>query len=156
MNCRAGRNIWMLGGLSFTKGVHVRMSSFYDVTRRRWRDAFPLPKGSFANVDCCLLTVGVDNKAFSFADRLIYDRWIMWWSPTDTETGSLTASTESRRNSRQAHVTMVDRFKLQSWWWSTGSNYSYDYHRQYVCSFFWFYSLTTSQFWRQCGTHQQQ
>ncbi|XP_025105557.1 kelch-like protein 9 [Pomacea canaliculata] len=73
-----GRNIWMLGGLSFTKGVHVRMSSFYDVTRRRWRDAFPLPKGSFANVDCCLLTVGVDNKAFSFADRLIYDRWIMW------------------------------------------------------------------------------
>ncbi|KAL8620028.1 hypothetical protein ACOMHN_015310 [Nucella lapillus] len=73
-----GRNIWTLGGLSFTKGTSIRMVTYYDIKRRRWRDAFPLPEGSFTNVDCVILGIPASNKDFSSVDRFLYDRWILW------------------------------------------------------------------------------
>ena len=76
--CRAGRHIWTLGGLSYAKGLSVKMVSYYDVKRRRWRDAFPLPEGSFTNLHCVLLSVPAGNRDFCCDDRFLYDRWILW------------------------------------------------------------------------------
>nr|KAG5696971.1 hypothetical protein BaRGS_008433 [Batillaria attramentaria] len=73
-----GRNIWVIGGMSYTKGISTKMVCYYDIKRRRWRDAFPLPEGSFANLDCCLLQIPADNKDYCFMDRYLYDRWILW------------------------------------------------------------------------------
>ncbi|KAK7483549.1 hypothetical protein BaRGS_00025223 [Batillaria attramentaria] len=73
-----GRNIWVIGGMSYSKGISTKMVCYYDIKRRRWRDAFPLPEGSFANLDCCLLQIPADNKDYCFMDRYLYDRWILW------------------------------------------------------------------------------
>ncbi|XP_005112627.3 uncharacterized protein LOC101849108 [Aplysia californica] len=73
-----GRNVWAIGGLSYNKGTSVKLVSYYDMKRRRWREAFPLPEGHFSNLDGVLLQIPVSNKDFCFVDRFIYDRWIMW------------------------------------------------------------------------------
>ncbi|XP_076442919.1 kelch-like protein 21 [Babylonia areolata] len=73
-----GRNIWVIGGLSYTKGTSIRVVTYYDIKRRRWRDAFPLPEGSFTNVDCALLSIPASNRDFCSMDRFLYDRWILW------------------------------------------------------------------------------
>jgi hypothetical protein len=69
----------VIGGLSYTRATtHVKTVCYYDLQRRKWRDAFPLPMGSFTNVDCVLLSVPASNRDFCSADRFLYDRWIMW------------------------------------------------------------------------------
>ncbi|GFS17079.1 kelch-like protein 9 [Elysia marginata] len=73
-----GRNVWAIGGLSYNKGTGVNTVGYYDIKRRRWREAFPLPEGHYSNLDGVLLHIPVTNKDFCFVDRFIYDRWIMW------------------------------------------------------------------------------
>ncbi|XP_070181338.1 uncharacterized protein [Littorina saxatilis] len=73
-----GRNIWTLGGLSFSKASSTKMVSYYDIKRRKWRDAFPLPEGSFTNIDCVLISIPASNNDFCSMDRFLYDRWILW------------------------------------------------------------------------------
>ncbi|RUS79371.1 hypothetical protein EGW08_012862 [Elysia chlorotica] len=73
-----GRNVWAIGGLSYNKGTGVNTVNYYDIKRRRWREAFHMPEGHYSNLDGVLLHIPVTNKDFCFVDRFIYDRWIMW------------------------------------------------------------------------------
>ncbi|XP_067680288.1 kelch-like protein 14 isoform X2 [Haliotis asinina] len=73
-----GKNIWVFGGFSHSAASQVSRVAVYDTLSRRWHETFSLPPGNFTNVELCRLSIPVHNTSFTFLDKYICNKWVLW------------------------------------------------------------------------------